>query len=112
MAEHAPRNPFLGVVRLLALAWTLLSLLGVGAGLLVFLYAATWGCIGSASGWLACTGPWIVLPLASLSSLSVAGVVLFFSHLFYVAGVRSETVEFRRPKARNFLFDVIADILD
>src|SRR5688500_11929102 len=105
MADIAPRNPVLGLLRLLALAWTLLSLLGVGLGMLAVLYAFAWGCLDSASGYATCAAPTIMLPVVALSSLFVSAVVLLFAHLFYMAGARERRVEFKRPKMRDLVTD-------
>jgi hypothetical protein len=116
MATIAPRNPILGIVRLIALFWTLLSLLGFGLGVLAVAYAGAWGCVGHALGWFGCTAASLVIPLGAAVSLFTAGVVLFFSHLFYVAGARSEEVRKRkrtwREKSVGVVLEVVTDIFD
>jgi hypothetical protein len=113
MTDIAPRSPILGLLRLAALAWTLLSLLGVVIGVLIVVYAGAWGCVGNARGWFECTLPTVFIPFAAVASFASALVVLFFSHLFYVAGATARDVAPRpRPTVRGFVFDIIADILD
>jgi hypothetical protein len=112
MNSVAPRNPLLGLVRLLALVWVLLSLLGVAVGLAAIIYAGSWGCLGNAQGWFWCTAATGLIALASLGSLFTALVVLFFAHLFYLGGAKVTTVERKRRSLRGLLVDVIADILD
>jgi uncharacterized BrkB/YihY/UPF0761 family membrane protein len=116
MTTIRPRHPLLGIVRLLALIWTLLSLLGLGFGVLAVLYAGAWGCVGHHLGWFGCMAATTVIPFAAVSSLFVAVVVLFFAHIFYVAGAKAEDVAPRRrrswkEKAGGFVAEVIADIL-
>ncbi|HZH44909.1 MAG TPA: hypothetical protein VEY50_12580 [Lysobacter sp.] len=112
MTTIQPRHPVLGIVRLLALGWTLLSLLGLVGGALALVYAGGWGCIGHHLGWFGCTFGIAMIPFASLFSLVVAVVVLFFAHVFYVAGARAERAQLRKPSLRGLVGDVVADILD
>ncbi|MGH8029394.1 MAG: hypothetical protein ACREO3_05610 [Arenimonas sp.] len=100
-------------MRLFALGWTLLSLLGLVLGGMFFAYAATWGCVGAPQGWLACSAPTLLIVLAAAGSLFSAVVLLFFSQLFYLAGADAKTDgPRRRPRLRGLLLEVIADILD
>jgi uncharacterized membrane protein len=112
MNHVAPRNPLLGLIRLLALVWVLLSLLGVVVGLIAILYAGAHGCVGNAQGWFWCTAATGLIAISALGSLFTALVVLFFAHLFYLGGAKVTTVEPKRRSLRGFLVDVIADILD
>jgi uncharacterized membrane protein len=112
MSHVDPRNPLLGLIRLCALAWVLLSLLGVVVGLLAIVYAGSWGCVGNAQGWFWCTAATGLVAVSALGSLFTALVVLFFAHLFYLGGAKVTTVERKRRSLRGFLVDVVADILD
>lgn len=112
MTDIQARNPVLGVIRMLALGWTLLSVLMLIVGLVALFYAGAWGCVGNANGWFVCTLATSMLALGGIGSLFMAVVVLFFSHLFYVAGAKVKTVEMRRPSLKTVIGDVIVDILD
>ena len=113
MNHVSPRNPLLGLIRLAALAWVLLSLLGVVVGLVAIIYAGGWGCVGNQQGWFWCTAATGLIALSALGSLFTALVVLFFAHLFYLGGAKVTTVQApRRRSLRGFLVDVVADILD
>jgi uncharacterized membrane protein len=116
MTTIQPRHPVLGLIRLFALAWTLLSLLGVIVGVLALLYFAAWGCVGHHQGWFGCTLGTAILPFAWLVSLFMAVVALIFAQIFYVAGARAERVELRRPSlrrgVRHLIGEVLMDILD
>jgi hypothetical protein len=113
MSHVNPRNPLLGLIRLCALAWVLLSLLGVVVGALAVVYAGGWGCVGNAQGWFWCTAATGLIVVSALGSLFTALVVLFFAHLFYLGGAKVTTVQRpRRRWLRGFLVDVVADIFD
>jgi len=113
MNHVAPRNPLLGFIRLCALGWLLLSLLGVVVGGLAIVYAGAWGCVGNAQGWFWCTAATGLIALSALGSFFTALVVLFFAHLFYLGGAKVTTVQRpRRRSLRGFLGEVILDILD
>jgi hypothetical protein len=117
MAFLAPRHPILGLFRLAMFGWFVLSLLGCVAAALVFAYGATYGCVGAADGWLACSGAIAFFGVGAVISLIAASMMLFFSHLFYLAGAESQQVAPARPRTlgqrvRGFAYDVIFDILD
>ena len=116
MTTIPPRHPVLGALRLFALGWTLLSLLGLVAGVLAVGYAGAWGCVGHRLGWFGCTAATAVIPLGAAASLFTALVLLFFAHLFHCAGARVVEHAPRkrswREKARGLVVDVVADILD
>jgi hypothetical protein len=120
MTDLPPRNPALGALRLFALGWAVLSLLGIVAGVLAVLYGGAWGCQDHAQGWFACTAATFMIPLSAAGSLFTALVVLLFAHLFYVAGARVRTVEPKRRSLRDKVgeaaldgaIDVVEDLLD
>jgi hypothetical protein len=112
MTHIPPRNPLLGLIRLLALGWLLLSALGVVVGVGAVFYAGGWGCVGHAQGWFPCTAATGLVALAALGSFFTALVVLFFAHLFYLGGAKVTTAQHKRPSLRGFVADVVADILD
>lgn len=113
MTTLRPRHPALRLFRLGALAWFLLSLLGIVAGLLGMLVAASWGCVGSAAGWLPCTLAVALVPLAATGSAFTAGVVLFFAQLFHMGGANVRSVDApRRGGLRGAFGSLLADLFD
>ena len=117
MAFLAPRHPILGLFRLAMFAWFVLSLLGCVVAALVFLYGATYGCVGASDGWLPCTGAFAFFGVGAVASLISSATMLFMSHLFYIAGAESRNVALARPRTlgqrvRGFAYNVIFDILD
>jgi uncharacterized membrane protein len=117
MAFLAPRHPILGLFRLAMFAWVVLSLLGCLVAALAFAYGATYGCVGAADGWLVCTGAFAFLGVGAVASLITSATMLFFSHLFYIAGAESRDAAPARPRTlgqrvRGFAYNVIFDILD
>ena len=116
MTTIPPRSPLFAVLRLLALGWTLLSLLGLVVGVLAVIYAGASGCVGHHVGWFGCTLAVSMLPFGSAVSLVTAMTMLFFMHLFYLAGAQAEEYQSRRSSLREraggLVFDVVADILD
>lgn len=111
MTTIQPRNPVIGLIRLLALVWTLLSLLMFVGGLFALVYAAAWGCIGHHVGWFGCTVATGMIPFTGFASFVVALVVLFFAQLFYVAGAKGERVELRKPSLRRGVGGLIGDVI-
>ena len=117
MTDIQPRNPLLGLLRLLALIWVGFSLLGIVIGVLAVVYAGAYGCVDHAQGWFACTAATGLLPLSALGSLFTATIVLIFAQLFYAAGARVRDVPLPRrrtlrEKARDSVVDAVVDIFD
>lgn len=90
MQHVAPHSPMFRLLRNVMLAWFVLSLIAVAAGILLGGYGAVAGCrdAGGGTDWLECVLMFSMLVPMALGSMITSAILLLFMQLFYMAGAR------------------------
>lgn len=115
MTSIAARSPGLRVARNIALAWLLLSLLGLAAAIVFTVYGAGAVCPGFSNGigdWIGCAIGFSTSIIAALVSIFASAVVLLFAQLFYMAGATVRTARAGRVGIGDELLDAAVDVID